>query len=244
MTKIPSLLEMLKAGVHFGHQASRWHPKMGQYIFGQRNGVNIIDLEKTQVKLEEALNFLKETAQKGGVILFLGTKKQAQALVKKAAEDCGMPYVTERWLGGTITNFSVISRLLKKLKKVEAERVSGELGKYTKKEQLVINREAEKMDKVVGGIKNLEKIPTALFIVDVRKEETAIREARAKNIPIVAVCDTNVNPEMADYPIPANDDASKSIELILNLASAAVKEGKGAVVKEEKKEEKVKKEKK
>lgn len=242
MVKIPTLLEMLKSGVHFGHQVSRWHPKMGKYIFGKRNGVNVIDLEKTQEKLEEALNFIKDTAQKGGVILFLGTKKQAQEIVKKYAKECGTPYITERWLGGTITNFKVISKVLKKLKTIESQKESGEIKKYTKKEQLVITREAEKMDNLIGGIKDLEKIPDVLFVVDVKKNITAVKEAKIKNIPIVALCDTNINPEIVDYPIPANDDATKSIEMIVSLIAEAVKEGKklageeASTKKEEKKE--------
>ena len=240
MVKIPTLLEMLKAGVHFGHQVSRWHPKMAKYIFGKRNGINVIDLEKTQEKLEEALNFIKDAAQKGSVILFLGTKKQAQEIVKKYAKECGAPYITERWLGGTVTNFKVISKVLKKLKKVEAQKESGEIKKYTKKEQLVITREAEKMDNLIGGIKDLEKIPDVLFVVDVKKNSTAIKEAKIKKIPIVAFCDTNINPEIVDYPIPANDDATKSIEMIVSLVAEAVKEGKKLAGKEApaKKEEK------
>lgn len=241
MVKIPSLLEMLKAGVHFGHQASRWHPKMGQYIFGKREGINVIDLEKTQKKLEEALDFITDTVSKGGVILFLGTKKQAQAIVKKYAEECGMPYVIERWLGGTITNFRVISKVLKKLKKIEKQKESGEIKKYTKKEQLVLTREAEKMDTLVGGIKDLEKIPDVLFVIDVKKEGTAIKEAKIKNVPVVAMCDTNVNPETVEYPIPANDDATKSIELIASLVSEAVKEGKKSAPKEKPVKKEIKK---
>lgn len=231
MVKIPSLLEMLKAGVHFGHQVSRWHPKMGEYIFGKREGINVIDLEKTQKKLEEALNFVSNTASKGGVILFLGTKKQARDIVKKYADECGMPYVIERWLGGTLTNFRVISKVLKKLKTIERQKETGEIKKYTKKEQLVLTREGEKMDILVGGIKNLEKMPDAMFIVDIKKEITAVKEAKSKNIPVVAICDTNVNPEMVDYPIPANDDAIRSIELIVSVVAEAVKEGKKSVAK-------------
>jgi len=226
MPEIPSLLEMLKAGVHFGHQISKWHPKMKPYIFTSRNGVHIINLEETQVKLKEALEFVKKNAENGGILLFVGSKKQARSIIEKYAKECGMPYIKERWLGGMITNFSVISKLLRKFKDLKKKRDTGELEKYTKKEQLGFKRKIEDLDKIIGGIENLEKIPEAIFILDIRNEKTAFTEAKKKSIPIVAVCDTNVDPTGVDYIIPANDDATKSIELIVKLIAEAVKEGK------------------
>lgn len=226
MPEIPSLLEMLKSGVHFGHQVSKWHPKMKPFIFTSRNGIHIINLEESQVKLKEALEFVKRNAQNGGVLLFVGSKKQAQGIIEKYAKECEMPYVKERWLGGTMTNFAVISRLIKKFKDLKKKRDAGELEKYTKKEQLGFKREIEDLDKVIGGIENLEKIPDAIFILDIKNEKTAFAEAKKKGVPVVAVCDTNVDPTGVDYMIPANDDATKSIELIVKLIAEAVKEGK------------------
>lgn len=225
MPEIPDLLTMLKAGVHFGHQLSKRHPKMKPYIFTAKNGFHLINIEETQVKLKEALDFVKKIVQNGGTILFLGTKKQAQSIIAKYAKDCGMPYVAERWLGGTFTNFFAISKLVNKYKSLRDKKVSGELEKYTKKERLEFDREIEKLEKIVGGIVNLAKAPDAIFICDLKKEKTAVREALRKNIPIVGICDTNANPEDITYPIPANDDAIKSIELITSLISEAVKEG-------------------
>ncbi|MFA5076101.1 MAG: 30S ribosomal protein S2 [Patescibacteria group bacterium] len=228
MSKSPSLLEMLQAGLHFGHQAGRWHPKMKPYIFTERNGVHVIDLEKTQKKLEEALNFIKTTVQKGGVVLFLGTKKQAQSIVKKYAQECGMPYIDQRWLGGTLTNFSVILKLTKKYKDLKSKRDTGGFKVYTKKEQLDFQREIERLELRVGGVAELKKIPDVIFVVDVKNEKTAVVEASRKGVPVVAICDSNINPDLMDYPIPANDDAVKSIELITSLIAEAVKEGQGA----------------
>lgn len=226
MPKIPTLKEMLKSGVHFGHQVSKRHPQMEPYIFTAKNGIHIINLEKTQKKLEKALDFVKETTAKGGIVLFLGTKKQAQNIVKKYAQECGMPYVVERWLGGTLTNFSIILKLLNKFNDLKQKQESGELEKYTKKEQLEFSREIEKLEKIVGGIKDLKKIPEAVYVVDIKREKTAVREAKKKKVDIVSICDTNVNPRGIDYIIPANDDATKSIELITGLMAEAVKEGK------------------
>ena len=235
MPEIPDLLTMLKAGVHFGHQLSKRHPKMEPYIFGAKNGFHIINIEETQVKLKEALEFVKKIVSNGGTILFLGTKKQAHAIITKAAQDCGMPYVNERWLGGTFTNFSSLSKLIGKYRNLKESRARGELDKYTKKERLDFDREIEKLEKSVGGIAPLTKIPDAIYICDVKKAKTAVREAMRKNIPIVATCDTNANPDNINYPIPANDDAIKSIELITNLIAEAVKEGQaGKEIKKEK----------
>lgn len=223
--KIPSLLEMIKAGVHFGHRVSKWHPKMKPYIFTARNTVHIIDLEKTVEKLKEALEFVKKIAEEGGTILIVGTKKSIREIVKKWAIECKMPYVTESWIGGTLTNFFTIYKLVEKLKHLEAEKEKGELEKYTKKEQLEFDREIKRLDEMVGGIRDLEGLPQALYIVDLKEEKTALREAQRKGIPVVAMVDTNVNPENVDFPIPANDDAIKSVEMMTRLVKEAVEEG-------------------
>jgi len=225
MTKIPDLLTMLKSGVHFGHQNSKRNPKMKPYIFTSKSGFHIIDLEQTQTKLKEALEFVKTIVANGGTILFLGTKKQAQPIIIKYAKQTNMPYITVRWLGGTFTNFNEISRVVKRLTKLKTDKKEGKLEKYTKKEKLEFDREIEKLDNIVGGIEEMSKVPDAIFVVDVKKEKTAVLEAQKKNIPIVAMCDTNVNPDRITYCIPANDDAVKSIELITGLVAEAVEEG-------------------
>lgn len=224
--KIPTLLELLKAGVHFGHCHSKWHPKMAPYIYTIQNTVHIIDLEKTTEKLKEALEFLKDLVKKDGVVLFLGLKPTVEKIVKQTAEEVKMPYVTERWIGGTLTNFSVIRKLMEKLDKLEKDKDSGELAKYTKKEQIEFDREIERLLKMVGGIRSLKKTPDVLFIVDCKKAKTAIQEARRKKIPTIAITDTNVNPEKIDYPIPGNDDSIKSVRLITGLVVEAIKRGK------------------
>jgi len=209
-----SLLEMLKCGVHFGHQKKRWHPKMKPYIYTMRGGIQIIDLEKTAENLRTACDFISKTVAKGGKILFVATKRQAQALIKKRAQETKMPYVIERWLGGTLTNFDNISKLVHRLKDLRKKREQGELSKYTKREQMQFNEEIKNLEKIVGGIEDMNQLPQALFLVDIKKEKTALREARRKKIPIIAMIDTNCNPELVDFPIPANDDATKSIEFI------------------------------
>jgi len=224
--KMPTILELLEAGVHFGHQKGRWHPKMKPYIFTERAGVHIIDLEQTLVGLEKAANFLHNVAQKDGVVLFVGTKKQGQAIIKKYAEAMGMPYIIERWIGGLFTNFSNVGKLVKKYRKLIEETQSGALAKYTKKEQVDFNKEIERLHRFVGGLGDLRKIPEAVFILDAKKEKTAIIEARKKGVPVVGFCDSNINPELFDYPIPANDDAVKSINLIVGLMSQAILAGK------------------
>lgn len=225
MSKL-SLTDMLKAGMHFGHSTSRWHPKMAPYIFGVRSGVHIIDLEKTQELLDRALEQVKAVCSRGGVILFVGTKNQIKPIVKKYAEACGMPYVTERWLGGTLTNFRQIKESLKRFKSLKDQREKGELRKYTKKEQLMIQWEIEDMEKRLGGIENMTKVPDALFVIDVRTERTAVREAQVIGTQVIAVCDTNVNPLGVRYLIPANDDSVKTVELLCQVVSEAVKDGK------------------
>jgi small subunit ribosomal protein S2 len=221
-----TLLEMLQKGVHFGHQESRWNPKMRPYIFSSRNGIHILNLEATRDKLLAAANFASTIAQQGGVILFVGTKRQAKAIVQRQAETCGMPYAVERWIGGTLTNFNTIHELIKKLRRLKSEQAVGLFEKYTKKERLSFQKEITKLQTEIGGMENMDHIPQALFIVDAAKERTAVREARKMNVPIIAICDTNSNPDVAQYAIPANDDATKSIDLITGLISEAVNVGK------------------
>ncbi len=226
MTKLPSLVEMLKAGVHFGHQGSRWHPKMQPYIFGSRNGIHVIDLEKTLEQLETTLAYVKAEAAQGKKILFVGTKRQAREIIKAAAESCGMPFLVERWIGGLLTNFDEFKRRLKKYTGLKEQVKTGEIEKYTKKEQSTLKKQLEKMDKYLSGLVDVTSLPDALFIADMRVEKTAITEARRVNLPVVAVCDTNVDPTKATYVIPANDDAINSIRMIAQLVAEAVNEGK------------------
>jgi len=225
MPKLPTLEELLKAGAHFGHQTSKWHPKMKKFIFGERNGIHIINLEETQKALDEAMAFVKKTALRGGVILFVGTKKQASKLVEEAAKSCGMPYVIKRWLGGTLTNFTSISQVLRRFKDMRRRQEKGELGKYTKFEQLKFGEQIKLMDEKVGGIQELNRVPDAVFIMDIRKDKTALEEARRRGVKIIAICDTNVDPSDVDFPIPCNDDAVKAITLVVNLIAQAIKEG-------------------
>jgi len=227
--EIPSIEQMLKAGMHFGHRTSKWHPGMEPFIFTSRKGVHIIDLTKTQKKLEEALNYLKKIASENKQILLIGTKVQVKKPLKNVAEEVGMPYVAERWLGGFLTNFDVIRGLIKKYKDLTEKKQAGKLEKYTKKEQLNFDREITKLETSVGGLKNLTKVPDVIFIWDIKKEKTALTEAKKKNIPVVAICDTNVNPKNVNYIIPANDDATKTIKMVLNLVKEAITEGKKEV---------------
>jgi len=223
---IPSAEDMVKAGVHFGHRTSRWNPKMDQYIFTTKNDVHIIDLEKTIEKLNEALSFLKDVASKGGSILFLGTGPSSREIVEKTAQETGMPYVSNRWLGGTITNFKIISKRLEYFRELERKREAGELKKYTKKEQLDFDEELKKLERKFGGIKKMTKLPEALFVLDPVKNDLAIKEANLAKIKIVALCDTNINPMVIDYPIPSNDDAVSALELMAKTAAQAIEEGK------------------
>lgn len=216
---------MLQAGVHFGHKASKWHPKMKPYIFGERSDIHIVNLEETAKKLKESLDFIKKTTAAGGVVLFVGSKDQAKEIVKRHAIECGMPYVTTRWLGGTFTNFKTIKSVTDRLTDLKAKQASGALAKYTKKEQLNFQKEIVKLEELVGGIEMLKKLPEAIFVVDVKAEKTAVVEARKKKVAVVALCDTNINPDDVDYPIPSNDDAVKTIEMMVGLVAAAVKEG-------------------
>ena len=225
MAKIPSLLEMLKAGVHFGHHTSKWHPKMEEYIYASRNGVHIFDLERTSEELVKTLEFVKTLAQNGKVILFVGTKQQAREIIKAAALECEMPYLVERWIGGLLTNFSEVQKRLKKYHELKDMFASGEIEKYAKKEQVMLKKKLENMDKYLCGLTDLEKMPDALYIADMRVEKTAITEAKRKGVEIIGVCDTNVNPANANQIIPANDDAVNSIKIMSNLVSEAIKEG-------------------
>lgn len=222
----PSVLEMLQSGVHFGHHVSRWHPKMKPFVYGDRNQVHIINLEKTEEQLHAVLPAIKQMAAEGKQILFVTTKPQARELVKQAAIDCGMPYLNERWLGGLLTNFAEIKKLIKKYNTLKEKQAKGELGNYTKKEQLEISKELEKMDTYLAGLSTLERMPDALFIPSVQREKTAVVEANKMNVPIIGICDTNANPSKVSYVIPANDDAVKSITMVVNLVRDAIKEGK------------------
>jgi small subunit ribosomal protein S2 len=221
------LMDMLKAGVHFGHKKSKKHPRMDEYIFAVRNGISIIDLSKTKFKLSEASDFAKKISASGGTVLFVGTKRQAGKIVKEAAERCEMPYVSERWLGGTFTNFDKILIGKKRLESLIAQKESGELEKkYTKKEVQEIGREMKRLEIKFGGIKKVNKIPEAVFVVDIEEEETAILEANKVGVPIIAITDSNTDPSTVTYPIPSNDDAIRSIELITNVIADAIIEGK------------------
>jgi len=224
--KIPSITEMLQSGVHFGHKVSRWHPKMKPFIFTQRNGIHVINLEETQLKLKATLEAVKNLASEGKVILFISTKPQAREIVKQAAIACGAPYLVDRWIGGLLTNFAEIKKLIKKYISLKEQQASGELEKYTKQEQLEIAKELIKMDVSLIGLTGLEKIPDVLFIPALQAEKTAVLEANRTHVQIIGVCDTNSNPDKAYYIIPANDDAVNSITMMSNLVAEAVKEGK------------------
>lgn len=226
MIKIPSLKELLEAGVHFGQQTSRWHPKMEPYIFGATKGVHIINLEQTREYLAKAAEYALNLSRRGGILLFVGTKNQARIPIEAAAKKCGMPYVTGRWMGGLFTNFNTVLTLLRKLERLEDDQKKGKLEKYTKKERLHVQREIDRLHESIGGIKEIRRLPEAVYIVDVNVDKIAVTETTRKEIPIVAMVDSNSNPAEIDYPIPANDDAVKSIELISNVLADAVLEGK------------------
>ena len=222
---VVSMKQLLEAGVHFGHQTRRWNPKMAEYIFTERNGIYIIDLQKTVKKLNEAYLFARDIAADGGDILFVGTKKQAQDSVKEEAEHCGMPYVNARWLGGMLTNFSTIKTRISRLEQLRAMRDDGTFDLLPKKEVATLTLEIEKLEKFIGGIQNMSKLPGALFIVDPRKERIAVAEAKKLGIPIIAIVDTNCDPDEIDAVIPGNDDAIRAVKLIAETIAAAVIEG-------------------
>ena len=220
-----SMKQLLEAGVHFGHQTRRWNPKMAKYIFTERNGIYIIDLQKTVRKVDEAFNFIRSVAQEGKKVLFVGTKKQAQEAVKEEATRAGMFYVNERWLGGMLTNFQTIQKRIKRLKQLEQMEQDGTFEVLTKKEVLALRHEMEKLEKFLGGIKEMNRLPGALYVVDPRKERIAVAEARKLGIPIVAIVDTNCDPDEIDYVIPGNDDAIRAVRLLTSRMADAVIEG-------------------
>ena len=222
---IVSMKALLEAGVHFGHQTRRWNPKMAPYIYTERNGIYIIDLQKTVRKLEEAYMFVRELAADGQEILFVGTKKQAQDSIREEASRCGMPYVNARWLGGMLTNFKTIKQRIKRLEQLKAMEEDGTFDLLPKKEVVKLELEMAKLDKYLGGVKNMKALPKAMFIVDPHKERIAVSEARKLNIPIVAIVDTNCDPDEIDYPIPGNDDAIRAVKLISSKMAEAVIEG-------------------
>ena len=223
---VVSMKQLLEAGVHFGHQTRRWNPKMAKYIFTERNGIYIIDLQKTVKKLDEAYNYVKEVAAEGGDILFVGTKKQAQESIRDEALRCGMHYVNARWLGGMMTNFKTMRTRIDRLNQLKTMQADGTFDMLPKKEVIKHLGEIEKLEKYLGGVKEMKKLPGALFIVDTRKERNAIAEAHRLGIPVVAIADTNCDPDEIDYPIPGNDDAIRAIKLISQTMANAVLEGK------------------
>ncbi len=230
MVQVPILAELLKAGAHVGHKTSKHHPKMDPFIFTSRHDVHVLNMEETQKKLEGALAFLKELALARKTVVFVGTKEPIKDLVKKYAQECGMPYVVRRWLGGTITNFAIIAKLMKRLKDLRGQRDSGELQKYTKKEQHDFAGEILELEEKVGGIEDLTAVPDALVIIDLIHEKTARREAVRKNISVVALCDSNINPDGISYFIPSSDDSRQTVELMLSLFSKAIKEGREGTI--------------
>lgn len=224
--EIVTMRQLLEAGVHFGHQTRRWNPKMKRYIYAERNGIYIIDLQQTLQLLIEAYNYVKKVASEGGIILFVGTKKQTQDTIELYAKECGMPYVRNRWIGGTLTNFETVSRRVRRLDEIEEMERSGKLERLPKKEVLEIRKEYEKLLYNMGGIRDMKRLPDVLYVVDPHKEEIAVNEARKLKIPIVAITDTNCDPDKVDYVIPGNDDAIRSCSLITSIISDAIKKGK------------------
>ncbi len=220
-----SMKELLEAGVHFGHQTKRWNPKMKPYIFGARNGIYIIDLQKTVRYFKSAYSYVKDTAEQGTTVLFVGTKKQAQDSIAEEALRCGQYYVNQRWLGGMQTNFSTVKQSIERLKKLDTMFEDGTIDAYTKKEALKMNKEREKLEKVLGGIKNMTKLPGLMFVIDPKNEEIAVQEAKTLGIPVVAIVDTNCDPDMIDYVIPGNDDAIRAIRLLTAKIADAIIEG-------------------
>ena len=221
-----SMRQMIEAGAHFGHQTRRWNPKMRRFIFGERNGIYIIDLDQTLNRVETAYNFLRDLAANGGNVLFVGTKKQAQDPVREAADRCGMPYVNERWLGGMLTNFGTISLRVNKMLELERQKEIGEFDLMIKKEALLLDRELTKLQRNLGGLRSMKKAPDAIFVLDTMKEHIAVTEANKLGIPVVAVVDTNVDPDSIQFPIPGNDDAIRANALFANVIAEAVLEGK------------------
>lgn len=233
---IPTLQQLLEAGVHFGHQVRRGHPKMRPYIYGARDGVHIIDLTKSESLLKEACGYVKELGKQGAVILLVGTKKQARPIVIEFAQQLNLPYMAERWIGGFLTNFEEISKNIKKLKELKEQKSKGELSKYTKKEQLLLDRKMAKLERDFAGVMNLDRLPDAVFVVDTVSEDVAVKEARRKGLPVIAITDSNSDPTVVNYPIPGNDDAIKSIRILIEAAASSYEEGKQEAGKQAKKE--------
>jgi small subunit ribosomal protein S2 len=225
MAPVVSMKQLLEAGVHFGHQTRRWNPKMKRFIFGERNGIYIIDLQQTLTRIEDAYTFVRDTVADDGTVLFVGTKKQAQEPVQSFAEKCGMPYINQRWLGGMLTNFTTMSKRINKMLEYERQRDSGELDAMPKKEALRISRELEKLERNLGGIRNMKDVPDVVFVLDTKKEHIAVTEARKLGIPIVALVDTNCDPDLVQYVVPGNDDAMRSGSLLCRVIADAVDEG-------------------
>jgi len=223
-----SLADLLKSGAHFGHKSSRWNPKMKPFIYGHRNNIHIFDLEKTRERLKDILQVAKDIVTKGGIILFVGTKKQARAAVRAAAESCGMPYVTERWLGGTFTNFRTIQKSMKKLEKLESLKTTSDIEAYTKKEKLLMEREITKLRRLFSGVETMKTLPGAIFVLSAHHDRIAINEANRMKIPVIAVVDSNADPVGVSHVIPGNDDSVQAITLFANLFAQAVVEGKHA----------------
>ena len=236
---VVAMKQLLEAGVHFGHQTRRWDPKMAEYIFQARNGIHIIDLKKTSKKLDEAYDFIREQAEEGKTVLFVGTKKQAQECMKEAAIKCGMFYIDQRWLGGMLTNFDTIQKRIQRLKDLETMQEDGTFDVLPKKEVILLKKEMEKLEKNLGGIKEMNELPGVIFLVDPKKERIAILEAKKLGIPVVGLVDTNCNPEELDYPIPGNDDAIRAVKLIADVMANAVIEGRQGESFEEVSEEQV-----
>jgi small subunit ribosomal protein S2 len=222
---VVTMKQLLEAGVHFGHQTRRWNPKMKRFIFGERNGIYIIDLEQTLSRIATAYSFIRDTTAKGGTVLFVGTKKQAQDPIQQYAEKCGMPYINERWLGGMLTNFQTMSKRVGKMLEYERMRDSGDFDAMPKKEALMLGRELDKLQRYLGGIRGMDRLPQAVFVLDTKKEHIAVTEANKLGIPVVAVVDTNCDPDVIDYVIPGNDDAIRSGTLLCRVVSDAVLEG-------------------
>ena len=237
MSPVVTMKALLESGVHFGHRTNKWNPKMRSYIFTERNGIHIIDLQQTVNLLDEAYAFVRDTVANGGTVLFVGTKRQAQDTIQDEAERCGMPYVNERWLGGTITNWFTIQKRIFELERLERMRDSGQIDLLTKKEGLLIERDIERLDMRLHGIRTMKRLPDILFVVDVMREETAVHEANLKEIPVIAMVDTNCDPKNVDYVIPSNDDAIRAIKLIVGKVADAVMEGKAIRSKEVEEEE-------
>ncbi len=237
MSPTVTMKALLESGVHFGHRTNKWNPKMRSYIFTERNGIHIIDLQQTVQLLDEAYGFVREKVSQGGTVLFVGTKRQAQDTIREEAERCGMPYVNERWLGGTITNWFTIQKRIFELERLERMRDSGQIDLLTKKEGLMIEREIERLDTRLHGIRTMKRLPDILFVVDVMREETAVHEANLNEIPVIAMVDTNCDPKNVDYVIPSNDDAIRAIKLLVGKMADAVMEGRAIRSKEDEDEE-------